>query len=440
MHVSIPVEHSCEFLEIVPVNPLISKCQIKVCYVDDKPNRNRSIITKETAAKMAASLPGSPIVGFFNPNTGDFEEHNQRIEIANGTLTISDTTVPYGFVDLNAKVWFQKFVDDGVVEREYLMTEGYIWTGQYPEAQRIISEGNNQSMELDEKTLDGTWTKDSNGKPQFFIVNEAIISKLCILGENVEPCFEGAQIAVSFALDEGCKQAFYSMANELKEVLSKGGPSFMTEDMIKESEVITEDVVVEETPVVEEAAIEEVVAEETSTETEFAKAEEEEEKKEESEKEEVVEEEEKPEDNEDEDKKKKEYSLEEIPEYVSLQADYAALETKYNDLMSAHEALQAELTPLKEFKEAADLEAKQQMINSFCMLSEEDKKDVIDNIATYSLEDIEAKLSVICFRNKINFSLEEEEVEEDANLTFNLANSEEDSAPAWIKAIRKNVK
>ena len=435
MHVSIPVEHSCEFLEIVPVNPLISKCQIKVCYVDDKPNRNRSIITKETAAKMAASLPGSPIVGFFNPNTGDFEEHNQRIEIANGTLTISDTTVPYGFVDLNAKVWFQKFVDDGVVEREYLMTEGYIWTGQYPEAQRIISEGNNQSMELDEKTLDGTWTKDSNGKPQFFIVNEAIISKLCILGENVEPCFEGAQIAVSFALDEGCKQAFYSMANELKEVLSKGGPSFMTEDMIKESEVITEDVVVEETPVVEE-----VVAEETSTETEFAKAEEEEEKKEESEEEEVVEEEENPEDNEDENKKKKEYSLEEIPEYVSLQADYAALETKYNDLMSAHEALQAELTPLKEFKEAADLEAKQQMINSFCMLSEEDKKDVIDNIATYSLEDIEAKLSVICFRNKINFSLEEEEVEEDANLTFNLANSEEDSAPAWIKAIRKNVK
>jgi hypothetical protein len=29
-------------------------------------------------------------------------------------------------------------LDDGVDEREYLMTEGYIWTGQYPEAQRII--------------------------------------------------------------------------------------------------------------------------------------------------------------------------------------------------------------------------------------------------------------------------------------------------------------
>ena len=28
------------------------------------------------------------------------------------------------FVDLGARCWFQKFLDDGVNEREYLMTEG----------------------------------------------------------------------------------------------------------------------------------------------------------------------------------------------------------------------------------------------------------------------------------------------------------------------------
>ena len=171
MHVSIPVENSCEFINIVPVNPLISKCQIKVCYVGEQPNRNRSVITKEVAREMANSLPGCPIVGFYNEHEGDFEEHNRTIEISNGTLTIKETTVPYGFVDINAKVWFQKFVDDGLVEREYLVTEGYIWTGQYPEAQRIMERGNNQSMELDEENLDGTWTKDAKGNPQFFIIN-----------------------------------------------------------------------------------------------------------------------------------------------------------------------------------------------------------------------------------------------------------------------------
>ena len=67
MHLSVPKDAQCEFinLENTP-NPQISKCQIKVCYVSDKPNRNKSIITKEVATEMAKTLPGSPIVGFYN--------------------------------------------------------------------------------------------------------------------------------------------------------------------------------------------------------------------------------------------------------------------------------------------------------------------------------------------------------------------------------------
>ena len=65
MHSSIPVG-GCEFINITPINPLISKCQIKVCYVSDLPNRNGTIITKEFATKLANSLPGSPIVGYYN--------------------------------------------------------------------------------------------------------------------------------------------------------------------------------------------------------------------------------------------------------------------------------------------------------------------------------------------------------------------------------------
>ena len=123
---------------------------------------------------MTAVLSNQVDIGFAGPeaavyiyNEGkeDFEEHNRVIDISNGEFKIKDTTRPYGFVDMNAKVWFQKFLDDGVNEHEYLMTEGYIWTGQYPESQRIIDKGNNQSMELSEDYLDATWTKDDNGKP-----------------------------------------------------------------------------------------------------------------------------------------------------------------------------------------------------------------------------------------------------------------------------------
>ena len=55
---------------------------------------------------MANSLPGSPIVGYYNQANGDFEEHNRLIDVSNGKFEIIDTTRPYGFVDLNAKVWF----------------------------------------------------------------------------------------------------------------------------------------------------------------------------------------------------------------------------------------------------------------------------------------------------------------------------------------------
>ena len=50
------------------------------------------------------------------------------------------------------------------------------------------------------------------------------------------------------------------------------------------------------------------------------------------------------------------------------------------------------------------------------MLSDKDKEDVVKNIDSYSLEDIENKLSVICFRNKVNFSVEENNNEEEDNI------------------------
>ena len=116
---------------------------------------------------MAKTLPGSPIVGFYNQAEKDFEEHNRIIEIANGKFNIIENTRPYGFVDLNAKVWFQKFKDDGKDVREYLMTEGYLWTYQYPECQSVIDEGKAHSMEIDDKTMTGNWVKDYNSGNDF---------------------------------------------------------------------------------------------------------------------------------------------------------------------------------------------------------------------------------------------------------------------------------
>ena len=87
MHSSVRLNTPIEFINVTPVNPLISKCQIKVCWVGEEPNRNRTIITKDTAKEMAKSLPGSPIVGYYNEETKDFEGHNREFSIENGQIT-----------------------------------------------------------------------------------------------------------------------------------------------------------------------------------------------------------------------------------------------------------------------------------------------------------------------------------------------------------------
>lgn len=502
MHISVKLDqYPCEFINIKPLNPLISKCEIKVCYVSDEPNRNRSVITKEVARDMANSLPGSPIVGFYNEAKGDFEEHNRIIDISNGEFKIKDTTRPYGFVDLGAKVWFQKFLDDGEFEREYLMTEGYIWTGQYPEAQRVIDKGNNQSMELDNNFIDAHWTKDNKGNPQFFIINEAIISKLCILGEDVEPCFEGASISkLQFSFEDSFKEQLFSMMNEMKNILNEGGAPKMTTyaveigsplwnslyDHVNETHkivaVMTED---DQTFAVlqsredesygrmnfsfneEVFSAEEITALESyepaeeaqfsleaveAFEAEYKKnpAEGEEKKDDEGEEEKCPKcgkpksecECEDEDDDDDEDKKKK-YTLEEIPEYVALQTAYTELETKYNALVAEKETQDATIASLTEYKVAAERKEKMEMINTqFYMLSDDLKADVIENIDTYSLAEIEAKLSVICVRNKVNFNLDDDKNPGTDPMTYNLngGSLEDDATPAWIKAVMATAK
>ena len=535
MHTSIKLDTPIEFINITPLNPLISKCQIKVCYVGDEPNRNKSIITKEVAKKMANSLPGCPIVGFYNEEKGDFEEHNRIIDISNGKFEIKDTTRPYGFVDLGAKVWFQKFLDDGENEHEYMMTEGWLWTGQYPECKRIIEKGNNQSMELDEGTINAHWSKDTNQKAQFFIINEAIISKLCTLGENNEPCFEGSNITsptIQFAFADGFKEQVFSMMNELKELLNKGGEKVFTryaveigdalwnalyshvegtygiESVCEEGEQkfavlsaegnyyrlnfsIVEDGSVEfaaeatllenYTPDAEPQFDAEAVAEyakakkddkeekcpkcgklksectcEDGKGSEESKGDDkkdpEEKKTSDDDKKEPEEKKTSEEDDDDEEKcpkcgkpkskctckkdKKEKYNLDEIQEYVELSEKYSNLENSYNEAKETITNLESQISELTAFKKGIEKAEKQKMIDSFCMLSDAEKADVIENIDTYSLDDIEAKLSIICVRNKVSFNLDDDKNDKTDPTTFNLDGGLNDEAPAWVKAIR----
>lgn len=418
MHVSIKMNTPCEFINLQPVNPLISKVQIKVCYVGDEPNRNGTVITRDVAKQMANSLPGSPIVGFYNETKEDFEEHNRIIDLSNGKFEFKDTTRPYGFVDLNARAWFQKFEDDGV-EHEYLMTEGYLWTGQYPETKRILAKGNSQSMEIE--NVQGDWAINDKGDYEFFIINEAIISKLCILGDDVEPCFEGASISkFEFSFDEKFTNTYSAFIKQMYELINEGGTPVdkeqevvIEEEVLDEEEIPAEEEVPAEEPV-EEEVVEEEVSEEEPVEEELPE-------------EEVVEEE-----------APEEVEEEPVPEFRVQDTQ------EYQDLMARCSALETEVEELRAYKLKAERKEKKAMIDGFYMLSDEDKQDVLENIDKYSLDEIEAKLSVICVRNKVSFNLDEENKDETVPAVFSLdaddVSGDDSVTPAWVKAVQNVAK
>lgn len=221
-------------LQATDISPFMSFATVKVLYVGE--NRNGSKIDRQTAESMGKTLRGAPIVGFYDVDKRDFRTH-EGIEVTykDGKLVSQYETKPYGFIPTDAKVWFKDF-QEGDEVRTYMLTTCYLWTHQYPEAAKVATEGAGQSMELDHGSVRGEWDWDSDNGLGLYIINDATISKLCILGDDVEPCFEGASIVgenfgTSYALEDLTNTIGYMFS-----LVRNGGASVISADMTTSSE------------------------------------------------------------------------------------------------------------------------------------------------------------------------------------------------------------
>lgn len=122
---------------------------------------------------------------------------------------------------------------------------------------------------------------------------------------------------------------------------------------------------------------------------------------------------------------------------------FTVLEQEYNELQSSYASLKEEVEELRTFKKKIEDKEKDELIERFYMLSDEDKKDVIEHKSEYSLEEIESKLALIGYRKGVNFNLntssenEESTVEEDESpvVTFDVKATEDSTVPEWVRAV-----
>ena len=336
------------------------------------------------------------------------------------------------------------------------MTTGYLWTGQFEEITKVINEGQPHSMELDSESLEGHWATDNNRGVDFFIINDATFSKLCILGDDVEPCYEGSsvtspQVSSNFTQGKEFAQTLFTMMNDLKTALnSKGGLNMSENELLDESvESVEEQAEIkpefeEEVPAAEEVIEEPAPAEEESLETESIdhSAETTEEVVEEEAADEFVEKKKDEDaesddkddddvedsDDDDDDEKKKPNNQHSLEEFEALENEV--------------ESLRAEIAELREFKLNIENQQKDALINSYHMLSDEDKADVIAHKTEYSLDDIKAKLAVIYVEKNVNFdAIDGQEVDEPTEVPAMTFSLDEDvsmeGAPGFLEALRQ---
>ena len=230
----------------IKVNSMFSFGRARIFYMGSNPNR--SIIEGEAAYKLAASIPGTPIIGLYNYDTEDFEGHG-------------DGQSAFGFVPLEPNPTWVK-IDENGKEREYLEVDVVVWDGRFEEAKNILSENKSLSMELNPATLKGTMVR--RGEHMYYNITNAEFAGITVLGEDVEPCFKDAGFlnAYSHMVSEYAKYMNNMQENE------EGGINHMENiDEVKVDEVVEPEVNTEETEtevVVDEVADAEVEAEEES--------------------------------------------------------------------------------------------------------------------------------------------------------------------------------
>jgi len=205
----ISIKCSTSFENITDLNSNFALASMKVAYVGQ--NRNLSDIPKEVIEDAIPSMYNCPIVGRYIRDVDDFGGHDcELITDKDNQIKLINATTPFGVVPESATYHFEKIADDNNVIHDYFIIDKVIlWKRQ--EGFDCIKSNKNigQSMEVD-------FLKYHVDDNNYLAADEIEFAAFCLLGKDVEPCFEGASVQV-FANSNDYQKQFILMCNELKQ-------------------------------------------------------------------------------------------------------------------------------------------------------------------------------------------------------------------------------
>lgn len=171
------------------VNDVLTKARCRIFYRGG--NRNGTYITDEFAEELVSTLHYVPVKGIYQGN--DYTDHGYN----------SGEGKIYGIVPEQNNFAWESHLDEDGIERIYACTDVYLFTALYPEAERITDKG--QSMELFPPSLE--YHKAIIKGQQYIVFDHGSFLGLQVLGDGVEPCFEGA--------------SFYTLQDSIQKTIDK---------------------------------------------------------------------------------------------------------------------------------------------------------------------------------------------------------------------------
>lgn len=187
--------------QIEKYNDVLSKARCRIFYKYG--NRNGTYITDEFAESLLATLPYAPVKGIYEYE--DYTDHGTR----------RDEGRIYGIVPENPNISWESHFDEDGVERVYACADVLIFTALYAEANNIV--GKSQSMELYEPSLQ--YHQAIYDGQRYIVFDKGCFLGLQVLGDDVEPCFEGAGF---FSLQENIEKVIRKI-QEIETTYNKNG-------------------------------------------------------------------------------------------------------------------------------------------------------------------------------------------------------------------------
>lgn len=156
----------------------ITKCKLKIFYIGE--TADRRVFTEQFSQKLLKSLPYTPVVGYYNEESDDFEAHNAKQYM-------------FGHVPIDAKIEFEQHGD-----HTYAVTDIVLFTGREDIgkiAEKII--GKQHSLELKPGSVKYMLENTQQGKNPRVIFTEGEFYGLSIVGDKETPAFEGSEFFVA---------------------------------------------------------------------------------------------------------------------------------------------------------------------------------------------------------------------------------------------------